>query len=276
MKYIGYKIQTSTLDNAEIIVATLADDFGFESFTDYDRNTRSLEGYVTVDDEQIEQTKEFLDQFGATFERNPIEDQNWNAVWESAFDPIKVGDLCTIRAHFHEATNAKHEIIITPKMSFGTGHHPTTNMMVQMILRANLNDKKGLDMGSGTAVLAILAAQCGAQHIDAVDIDEWAYNNAVENITVNNTQNQITPILGDATAIAGNSYQFILANINRNILLNDMDKYVATLQPNGTLIVSGILNGDVEIITKCATQLGLKPTHQIDLEGWSSIEFTLC
>ena len=276
MIYIGYKIYTPSLDNAEIIMAMLADDFQFESFTDYDRKSRSFEGYVTLNDEMIDETKNYLTENATKFERNQIEDQNWNAVWESSFDPIQVDDLCTIRAHFHQPTAAKHEIIITPKMSFGTGHHPTTHMMVQMILRANLNGLSGLDMGSGTAVLAILATQCGAKTIDAVDIDEWAYHNAIENIEINNTQDSITPILGDATAIKNKKYQFILANINRNILLNDMQKYVDTLDNGGKLIVSGILEIDVEMITECAVKLGLKPTHQINREGWSSIEFTMC
>jgi len=160
-------------------------------------------------------------------------------------------------------------------MSFGTGHHPTTHMMVQMILQSDLTGKNGLDMGSGTAVLAILATQCGAKTIDAVDIDEWAYNNAIENIAINNTQDSITPILGDATSIKGKKYHFILANINRNILINDMQKYVDTMEIGGKLIVSGILDIDVETITNCAEKLGLKPTHQINREGWSAIEFTM-
>ena len=275
MKYIEYKIHTPSVESYEIIMATLSVEFNFDSFTNYDRDSHSFEGYVPQADEMIIETKNYLDLEGARFERSELEDKNWNEVWESSFDPIHVDDLCTIRAHFHEPTDAKHEIIITPKMSFGTGHHPTTHMMVQMILRSELNDKMGLDMGSGTAVLAILATKCGAKTIDAVDIDEWAYNNAIENIAINNTQHIITPILGDAGSIKNKKYDFILANINRNILLNDMSKYVDTLNKNGTLIVSGILEIDVDIITKCAESLGLRPTHQINREGWSSIEFTL-
>ena len=160
-----------------------------------------------------------------------------------------------------------------PKMSFGTGHHATTWLMSAEMCDHDFEGKRVLDMGSGTGVLAILAAKMGAVAVDAVDIDEWAYNNSLENIALNGVEGIVRPVQGDAAAIRGHNYDAVLANINRNILLADMPAYVATLVPDGELIVSGILEADIETIERRAIELGLRPSGQRLREGWTVLSF---
>ena len=160
-----------------------------------------------------------------------------------------------------------------PKMSFGTGHHATTWLMSAEMSGHDFTGKRVLDMGSGTGVLAILAAKMGAVAVDAVDIDEWAYNNSVENIELNGVAGVVHPIMGDVSAIRGLKYDVVLANINRNILLADMPAYVETLGEGGELIVSGILERDIEVIERRAVELGLWPSGQRLREGWAVIAF---
>jgi ribosomal protein L11 methyltransferase len=160
-----------------------------------------------------------------------------------------------------------------PKMSFGTGHHATTKMMVEMILDSDLKGKTGLDMGSGTGVLAIAACKCGAERLDAVDIDDFAYENCGENIVTNGVADRITPIMGDARAIAGRKYDFILANINRNILLGDMDNYLKSLNKGGEIFFSGFLDSDVEAMTAACTARGLRPNQERHTGGWAALSF---
>ncbi len=158
-----------------------------------------------------------------------------------------------------------------PKMSFGTGHHATTWLMTAELMKRDLSGLSGLDMGSGTGVLAIVAVKRGAEHVDAVDIDDWAYENSRENIAENGVEGRVTPVLGDASAIAGREYDFILANINRNILLADMPRYAETLRAGGELIMSGILERDVQAIEERAAGLGLRPEGTRVREGWAVV-----
>lgn len=267
MNYIEYKISGVTEEQADILVADLAE-VGFDSFSEYMDGV--VDCYVLETSEDKTAIKELLN--GYTYEVKSIEQQNWNAVWESNFEPIEVGDKCYIRATFHEHRSVEHEIVITPKMSFGTGHHPTTHLVVDMMLDERFDGMQGLDMGSGTGILAILAAQRGAVVVDAIDIDEWAYENCLENIQLNGVQSAICPILGDASAI-DKKFDFILANINRNILLRDMPAYVSALRRGGFLIVSGILEFDVEVITARAVELGLAVEKCKTREGWAAIKF---
>ena len=198
-----------------------------------------------------------------------IETQNWNALWESNFPAVDVDGRLRIRAPFHEAAPAgEMEVVVMPKMSFGTGHHATTWLMSRAVLDLGVAGRTGLDMGSGTGVLAIVAAKCGAAHVDAVDIDDWADENCRENVAANGVAEHITPILGDVRRIAGRSYDFILANINRNILVADMPAYAAALTPGGDLVMSGFLEQDVPAVTEAAAKLGMEIVAVKTRDNW--------
>ncbi len=272
MNYIELYIPTPNSAQSEIYMAQLSD-FPFESF---EQEEFFVKAYIKENllDECKKEVDEFLYTTGVQWKFTPIETVNWNSQWESNFQPVEIEDLCVIRAPFHEASsNGAMDIVIMPKMSFGTGHHATTFLMTKSILGHDFSALKGLDMGSGTGVLSIIAAKLGATSIDAVDIDEWAAENCKENIVMNSVEEVIVPILGDVSAIDGSTYDFILANINRNILLNDMDKYVTTLKSGGFIIMSGILEHDIESICNCAEKLGLKRAKTHLKDGWAALEF---
>lgn len=271
MNYIELYIPARSSVESEIYMAELAD-YPFESFEQEDTY---LKAYIRESDLDACRTEVdvFLHSLGVQCHFTPIETVNWNKQWESNFAPVEVEGRCAIRAPFHEAyPTLDLDIVIMPKMSFGTGHHATTYLMTAAIMEHDFKGQCGLDMGSGTGVLAIIAAKRGATHIDAVDIDEWAEENCRENCETNGVSTNITAILGDASAIASRSYDFILANINRNILLADMERYVATMHSGSMLIMSGILEKDIETIHQKAESLSLKVTNTRTRDGWAAIE----
>lgn len=272
MNYIKIGVDSCNEEQKEIITAMLSD-WPFESFSEEEATLCAFikDSDFTPNRSSIEA---YLNQCGHKYTIETIEQVNWNALWESNFEPIRVEERCIIRAPFHPIDPTfEYDIEIMPKMSFGTGHHATTYLMIAEIMDGSWSGLHGLDMGSGTGVLSIMAAKMGAKNIDAVDIDEWAYENAHENITSNNVASQIVPILGDATAIKDKSYDFILANINRNILLADMGRYVESLKKDGILIVSGILEVDTHIIIQYAQSLNLKAVNCRTRDGWAEIRF---
>ncbi len=270
MDYFEYFFETPTEQDSEIVMAEMAE-VGFESF---EQSEDGLKCYVSaVMHNQFGQDIEQLAQsLGHTYYSKKIEAQNWNALWESNFPEIDVMGRCLIRAPFHQSGEGfEHQIVIMPKMSFGTGHHATTFLMVCGILEAGESLFKaavGLDMGSGTGVLAILAAKLGAQSVDAIDIDEWAYENCSENVAQNAVDQCVVPILGDASLLSGRSYDFILANINRNILLNDLARYSSSLRAGGTILLSGILENDIDTITAKCSEVGIDIASHLDKDGW--------
>ncbi len=274
MDYIELNIPVADTAQAEIITALLAD-FPFESFAE---ENAVLKAYIPknalIDCKgAIDETLAEQGIVGAAYIE--IETQNWNALWESNFEPVQIGDVCTIRAPFSPAPASGLDIVIMPKMSFGTGHHATTYLITAEIIARDFTGKRGLDMGSGTGVLAIAAVKRGAVHVDAADIDEWAMENCTENIRVNGTADSVTPILGDVNAIRGRRYDFILANINRNILLADMERYVATLNAGGELLMSGILERDIPAITDKARSLGFTAITSRLKDGWALVNAKL-
>jgi ribosomal protein L11 methyltransferase len=204
-----------------------------------------------------------------------IAPQNWNAEWEKQYEPVLVNSFCAIRATFHEPVpNVEYEIVITPKMSFGTGHHATTFMMVREMKKYNFTNKAVLDYGCGTSVLAILAAKLGADQIDAIDIDHWAYENSLENIAINDVQGKIKVFEGDWTILPENSsYDIILANINRHIILGSMPDMAARINNGGYLLCSGFLEGDVDMITEAANESGMKLVFIAETEQWRCLTF---
>ena len=282
MNYIEYNIHVTGPEEGEIVIAELSD-MGFESFSDYLPDgfmpgAGSIKCYipanVEADSSNHTRIQNYLYNEGYPYEREEIQQQNWNAEWESQFEPISIqGGTCYIRAPFHPAHSAPYEIVIMPKMSFGTGHHATTYLMAEQMLALDFNGASVLDMGSGTGILSILAAMRSAVVVDAVDIDEWAYENCLENIQTNNVQTVVCPILGDVSAIHGKVYDIILANINRNILLNDMAQYTESLRKGGLLLVSGILDLDVDTLVGHARKLDLTPTATNTRDGWAQITF---
>ena len=271
--YIGYHFTITPLElGSEILIAELGEK-AFESFIETETGVsafvqKDLWSENILEDIQILENPEFKIEY--TFEE--IEQVNWNEEWEKNFEPIDVDGKCHVRAPFHEKTNAEFDIVIEPKMSFGTGHHETTHMMIQHLLETDLVGKKTLDMGCGTAILAILAEMKGAQPIDAIDIDNWCYLNSIENAERNNCKH-ISVYEGDASLLEGKKYDVIIANINRNILLNDMQQYVACLNENGILFLSGFYTEDIPVISKSCTSKGLTYVKQFERNNWVALKF---
>lgn len=259
----------------EIFVSYLAE-AGCDSFSDEDDATMLCYIQRSLYDEAV--IRELMEQqFPAaklTYSISEVETQNWNAVWESNYSPVLIGDRCYIRAPFHEPMEGvEYEIIIEPKMSFGTAHHETTSLMITYLLEDSPAGKRVLDMGAGTGVLGLLAYKRGAASVIAIDNDEWAYKNNIEN----NARNQAEAIVvkwGDAALLGTETFDLIIANINRNILLNDMEAYANVLENGGTILFSGFYVGeDLEKITEKANSLHL---HRIDFKeknGWCAAKF---
>ncbi len=229
-----------------------------------------LIAYCEEDKYDEEVLKTMLDFPETTFTKQIIPAQNWNALWESNFEPVVVDDFAAIRADFHEPIkNVQHEIIITPKMSFGTGHHATTFMMMQQMREIDLNNKSVLDFGTGTGILAILAEKLGAKNITAIDNDDWSIENAKENFEKNNCE-KITLIKDDSVS-AKENFDIILANINKHIILENIDQLQAALLPNGCLLLSGLLAEDEKDILLKSASLTLKHVNTIHRNQWISI-----
>lgn len=271
MDYVELTITAGNAEQVEILTVYLAD-YPFESFTTEGTQLKAYipQEHLTPCRSEVEALLAAEGITAYTFAE--IETQNWNALWESNFEPVDVDGRIYIRAPFHTPPAGDTlDVVIMPKMSFGTGHHATTHLMAATMTDLDLRGLRGLDMGSGTGVLAIIAAQRGAAHIDAIDIDEWADENCRENIVTNDVAARITPLLGDASLLAGRHYDFILANINRNILLRDMPLYAATLATGGTLLMSGILTEDIPSVTARAGELGMHLVEQRERNGWALV-----
>lgn len=271
--YLGYhfKVEPKEL-GSEILVAELGEK-PFESFIE-------TEFGVTAYIQKALWTEDVLEdifiltspEFTVSYTIEEIEQVNWNEEWEKNFEAIDVDGICHVRAPFHEKTDAQYDIVIEPKMSFGTGHHETTHMMIQHLLETDVAGKKTLDMGCGTAILAILAEMKGAQPIDAIDIDNWCYLNSIENAERNNCKH-ITVYEGDAALLAGRNYDVIIANINRNILLEDMQQYIDCLNPGGTLFLSGFYEEDIPVIDASCTEKGLTYVKKHQKNNWVALKY---
>ena len=270
--YIAYDFNVSPKEPAtEMLIAQLGY-VGFESFVEQDYGVTAYIQKQEWNSKILEDV--FLlhsNEFNITFEHNEIAQTNWNEEWEKNFNPIQVDDLVSIRAPFHTNPSLQFDIVIEPKMSFGTGHHETTHMMVQHLLALDLDSKKVLDMGCGTGILAIFAEMKGAKPIDAIDIDSWCYENSLENIQRNNC-NHITVYEGDASLLK-EKYDVIIANINRNILLSDMKTYTDCLNENGVLLLSGFYKEDIVIIEDEVNKHGLTFETMIQRNNWVALKY---
>jgi ribosomal protein L11 methyltransferase len=259
---------------AEIIIAELAE-LGFDSFMDKENG---ILGYIDADIFQDLEVKQIFERYATKtnlhYSFKKVERQNWNSEWESNFSPIIVDDKIHVRATFHEPNNLQIEIIITPKMSFGTGHHETTHQVMSLQLGVDHKHKTVLDVGTGTGILAILAIKLGATKVHAFDIDEWSVENTLENIELNNTPN-ITVSQGTINDQILEKYDIVLANINRNILLDEISKYVRFMKPAGKLFVSGFYDIDAEDIISKASDFNLKLIERKSKNAWAAIVFEL-
>lgn len=272
MPYIEVALGLNNSSFKDILIAELMNS-EFESIEEKDDHI--LYCYIPKDkfNESILKnlSEKYAKQFVFKYEIAELKNKNWNEIWEKDFKPVVVDDFCLIRAPFHEpGKNIQNEIIIEPKMAFGTGHHETTYMMIQQMAKLDFNNKTVLDFGCGTGVLAILASKLSASKIYAIDNDEWAYNNCTENVTVNHINNIDVIHIGEEFLIK-KSFDIILANITRNIILETLDSMVNSLNQKGMIILSGILNTDKEIILKQAEESSLKKLLILDKNDWSSI-----
>ena len=257
---------------AEILIAQLGE-LDFESFEETEEGVKA---YIQAarDHNDILEALPILknSDFEISYTINRIEPVNWNEEWEKNFEPIEVAGICSVRAPFHPKPNTQFDIVIEPKMSFGTGHHETTHLMIKHLLKLEVSGLKTLDMGCGTGILAILAALKGARPVDAIDIDPWCYENTVENIARNNVDD-INTYEGDVALLAGKQYDLIIANINRNILLEDIPAYASCLTEGGTLLLSGFYTHDIPAITSACNQHGLNFIMNFEKNNWVACKF---
>jgi ribosomal protein L11 methyltransferase len=259
-------------DEGEILIAFLME-AGFESFQeDHDEIKAyiSEEGAETKPEKEIARISRHMGhEYIWTVRKLP--QRNWNEVWERNFPPISVDNRILVKAPFHETSNLEYTVLIEPKMSFGTGHHETTRLMLREMLRIEISGKEVLDMGCGTGVLGITAKMMGASYVLAVDVDQWAYYNSSENFERNNIEQPFDVYPGDSAALEGHTFHIILANINRNVLLDDMPAYYNALKDNGIIILSGILSADEEIVKNKARECGLTFVSSYCENNWISL-----
>lgn len=273
MNYIEYQFDIQPKEPfGEILTAFLAD-LEFESFVETDNG---ISAYVRtdLDDESgVQQIIDDLKDVTIRYTKKEIIQQNWNEEWESNFHPILVADQCYIRAEFHESKpEIPYEVIIQPKMSFGTGHHETTHLMVEYILETEFEGKDVLDMGCGTSILGILAKMKGANYVEAIDFDQWAVDNSIENAERNKVELNIK--LGDSSSLGGKEFDIILANINKNVLMRDIPNYVKNLNfAEGELILSGLMTQDFDDIKSLCESLGLKFINKKQRNEWIALKF---
>ena len=274
-RYTHLTITCPDGESAEILAAFLSD-YPFECFSD---NTTEegvvVETYMSPEDwaECGEEATNIINDYGTLTQVKEIEDENWNARWEQdSFQPVDIDGVMMIRSSAHPAPEnpAIMDIIVAPTMSFGSGHHHTTRMMCRLI-HASKPSGRALDVGCGTGVLSFVALKCGAQFVEAIDIDPWSTESAARAAELNGVAERIHIITGTVEAIEGETYDTIYANINRNIILNDIARYTAALNAGGSLYVSGFLSEDVEHITSAAAAHGLNLTTQLEEEGWVAI-----
>jgi len=260
-------------DEMEIATAVLSD-IGYHSFVE---EGDALLAYIQEQDYSREQLSGILEKYFPInipeFTTESIPDQNWNLKWEENFEPVIIGEKCLVRAPFHKGLgNFPYEIIIRPQMSFGTAHHETTRLMIELMMDTGINNNLILDMGTGTGILAVLANKMGAKRVIAIDTDEWAYLNALSNIELNDAKN-IFVIMGDSSALVDEKFDIILANINRNVLLEDIPLYSSRLEDNGVLLLSGFYRDDQHTIRAAAEKAGLFLKESRVLNNWNALRF---
>lgn len=276
MQYIEYTLRpTPFSETATDLISALLGEVGFESFV---TEEEQLKAYVQASLHDAEAVAAILTDFPMPevtidYHYAEAEDRDWNEEWEkNFFQPIVIGERCCIHSTFHHDTpQVEYDIIINPQMAFGTGHHETTGLIISELLDSDLTGRSLLDMGCGTAILAILARMRGAQPCTAIDIDDWCVRNSEENIALNGVD-QISVYHGDASILRDKGpFDYVIANINRNILLADMTHYVARMNPGATLLMSGFYVEDIDVLRAEAERLGLIWQHHRENNRWAAI-----
>jgi ribosomal protein L11 methyltransferase len=269
-----FTIHTAEDYQNDLLINALGE-VGFDTFEEIENGFKAYIPSEEFDEYQLQEALlPYKEMFSFEFVVNLIPQKNWNELWESNFEPMQVKDQIWVRATFHPARpDFPYEIVIDPKMAFGTGHHETTTMMMELMLSADLKDKDVLDMGCGTGILAILAAKLGAKTITAIDYDPVCYDSTIENSALNNIDN-ITPLCGSKEVIPNEQYDTILANINRNILLDQMQRYSEVLKPGGEIYFSGFYEAvDLDLIKTEAGKYGIEYVHHFKMKEWVAARF---
>jgi len=273
MNYIELSFVLLDRDHLSDIIVAKLNEIEFESYVETDDGVNAYIQEQLYNKEKLNLVLSDLQNlFSFDYSIKDIKQENWNSKWEESFEPVEINEQCVIRAQFHKKVDCEYEIIITPKMSFGTGHHETTFLMMNEMFSLNFKGKSVLDMGCGTGVLAILSKMLGSATTLGIDFDEWSYDNSKENAKLNNVES-IEFLLGDVSSITGN-FDIVLANINRNIILSDIDKYIDAMNKNSDILLSGFLLGDVEIIREKAESLGLSFISHKNKNKWNLLHFT--
>ncbi|GJM62275.1 50S ribosomal protein L11 methyltransferase [Persicobacter diffluens] len=274
MEFVEIKVNC-TPEFGDILQAELAE-AGFSSFLD---NEKGFDGWAEVDAYEAEATKEVMARYAAltelSYEVVEVEKQNWNEEWEKNYEPIFIGDQVAIHADFHQLEkDFPYKIAINPKMSFGTGHHQTTRLMIQNMLNIDHQQKRVLDAGTGTGILAIMAQLLGAAEVESYDIDEWCVENSKENYALNKME---IPVYQGTIAEMNfeQPFDILIANINRNVLVHEMKDYVANMVAGGHLLLSGFYEEDIAIIEEVTAPLGLEKQSFIKEGDWVSVHFIL-
>lgn len=274
MNYIQIKFNIQPRDPWVDVFSAQLGELGFDSFEDSDEG---FNAYIPTKDFNAE-IESFIendlknDAIEMSYTKDEIFPKNWNEVWESSFEPILVGSWCSIVAPFHQnVPETTHQIIIEPKMSFGTGHHQTTYMMVSAMKEIQIEGANVLDMGCGTGILGILAKKMKANYVEGIDIEDWAVENSVENCKRNDVEMEVK--LGGKEQINSTNFDVVLANINRNILIDQLLSYAKCIKKNGILLLSGFLSDDEEIILKESMKSGFKLTKKYSKDNWLCLQF---
>ncbi|MEJ7694970.1 50S ribosomal protein L11 methyltransferase [Daejeonella sp.] len=273
-KEYTFKLQNSEDFHQDLLINSLSE-IGFDTFEDMDEGFKAYTPEKAGTGEKISSIAEdYAGMFTFIFEAKTIPHQNWNEVWESNFEPLRINDRCYIRATFHEPhPEFEFEIVVDPKMAFGTGHHQTTALMMELMMDTEFKDKKVLDMGCGTGILAILASKMGASEITAIDYEQICFESTIENSTLNKVNN-ISPLYGSKEVIPEETFDIVVANINRNILLDHIDRYTEVLSPGGIIFFSGFYEEpDLNFITEKSRNSGLKYILHKTKNNWVAAQF---
>ncbi len=276
MKYLEVTFRTRPCnETVNDVLSALCGDIGFESFIEAEEGVKAYIQETLYNEERLKHVVATfpIKDTAISYEVAAQEDKDWNEEWEkNFFQPIIIGNRCVIHSTFHkDVPQAEYDILINPQMAFGTGHHETTSLILSELLDADLQGKSLLDMGCGTSILAILASMRGAGPITAIDIDDWCVSNSKDNIKLNHISN-ISVELGDASLLKGRSFDIIIANINRNILLNDMAQYVTCMHQGSEIYMSGFYVEDIPFIRAEGERLGLRFVHYKEKHNWTAVK----